>query len=98
MLFLLRSVFWLSIVFASVSWPSDPIASVMAKARAARGVQDSLGQTIGMAQAGAEKAWSRDSAPAAMTRPRQIRRLLIRRPPRIKYNKANPKTEIRRRA
>jgi hypothetical protein len=63
MLFLLLSVFWLSIVFASVSWPSDPIASVMAKARAARGVQDSLGQTIDMAQAGAEKACLR--APAA---------------------------------
>jgi hypothetical protein len=63
MLFLLRSIFWLSIVFASISWPSDPLASVMAKARDARGVQDSLGQTIGRAQAGAEKACLR--APAA---------------------------------
>ena len=57
--FLLRSIFWLSIVFASISWPSDPIASVMATARAGRGVQDSLGQTIGMAQAGAERPFSR---------------------------------------
>jgi hypothetical protein len=24
MLFLLRAMFWLSIVFASISWPSDP--------------------------------------------------------------------------
>jgi hypothetical protein len=55
MLLPLRSIFWLSIVFAPISWPSDPIASVMAKARAARGVQDSLGQTTGLAQAGAEK-------------------------------------------
>lgn len=35
----------------------------MAKASAARRVQDSLGQTIGMAQAGAERAYLR--APAA---------------------------------
>ena len=63
MLFLLRSIFWLSIVFASISWSSDPTASVMAKARAARGVRDILGQTIGMAHAGAEKACFR--APAA---------------------------------
>lgn len=62
MLFLLRSIFWLSIVFASISWPSDPIALVMVKARAARGVQDILGRTIGLAQAGAEKACLR--APA----------------------------------
>ncbi len=62
-LFVLRSIFWLSIVFASISWPSDPIFSVMAKARAARGVQEILGQTIGMVQAGAEKACLR--APAA---------------------------------
>ena len=52
MLFLLRSIFWLSIVFASISWPSDPTAPVVAKARAARGVQDILGQMIGMPQAG----------------------------------------------
>ncbi len=62
MLFLLRSIFWLSIVFASISWPSDPIAPVMAKVRAARGVHDILGQTIGMAQAGAEKACLRGPA------------------------------------
>jgi hypothetical protein len=52
MLFLLRSIFWLSIVFASILWPDGPVASVMAKARAARGVQDILGQMIGIAQAG----------------------------------------------
>jgi hypothetical protein len=57
MLFLLRSIFWLSIVFASISWPSDRVASVIAKARAARGVQDILGQMIGMAaQTGSGKA------------------------------------------
>ncbi|MGH6799983.1 MAG: hypothetical protein ACRECZ_00975 [Methylocella sp.] len=63
MLFLLRSIFWLSIVFASISWPSDPVASVIAKARAARGVQDVMGQMIGMARAGNRKACLR--APAA---------------------------------
>jgi hypothetical protein len=63
MLFLLRSIFWFSIVFASVSWPSDPLGSVMAKVSAARRVQDSLGQTIGTAQAGTERACLR--APAA---------------------------------
>lgn len=63
MMFVLRSVFWLSIVFASISWPRGPIALVLAKARAARGVQDILGQTIGRAQAGAEEACLR--APAA---------------------------------
>jgi hypothetical protein len=64
MLFLLRSIFWLSIVFASISWPSDPVASVIAKARAARGVQDILGQMVGMAaQEGSGKACLR--APAA---------------------------------
>ena len=31
MLFLLRSIFWLSIVFASISWPSDPIEHVPKK-------------------------------------------------------------------
>jgi hypothetical protein len=51
MLFLLRSIFWLSIVFESISWPSGPGPSVTAKAMAARGVQDILGQMIGMAQA-----------------------------------------------
>jgi hypothetical protein len=61
MLFLLRSLFWLSIVFASISWPSDPVAPVMAKA--AREMQDILGQTAGMAQPGAGKACLR--APAA---------------------------------
>jgi hypothetical protein len=44
MLFLLRSIFWLSIVFASVSWPSDPLGSVMAKVSAARRVQRQPGQ------------------------------------------------------
>ena len=64
MLFLLRSIFWLSIVFASISWPSVPVASVIAKARAARGVQNILGQMIGMAaQTGSGKACLR--APAA---------------------------------
>jgi hypothetical protein len=56
MLFLLRSIFWLSIVFAFISWSSDPVASVIAKARAAREVQDIVGQMIGTAQAGAEQA------------------------------------------
>jgi hypothetical protein len=51
MLFLLRSIFWLLIVFESISWPSGPGPSVTAKAMAARGVQDILGQMIGMAQA-----------------------------------------------
>lgn len=63
MLFLLRSIFWLSIVFASIFWPSDPVASVIAKARAARGVQDILGQMNGIAQGGSGKACLR--APAA---------------------------------
>jgi hypothetical protein len=61
MLFLLRSLFWLSIVFASISWPSDSGAPVMAKA--AREMRDILGQTAGMAQAGAGKACL--GAPAA---------------------------------
>jgi hypothetical protein len=51
MLLLLRTIFWLSIVFESISWPSGPGASVKVKAMAARGVQDIRGQMIGMAQA-----------------------------------------------
>jgi hypothetical protein len=31
MLVLLRSMFWLSIVFALISWPSDPIEHVQKK-------------------------------------------------------------------
>ena len=63
MLFLVRSLFWLSIVFASISWPKDPVAPVTAPARAARGAQDILGQTAGRVQALAKKACL--GAPAA---------------------------------
>ena len=63
MLFLLRSIFWLSIIFASIPWPGGPVALVMAKARATRGVQDILGQMIGIAQAGSGECRLR--APAA---------------------------------
>jgi hypothetical protein len=63
MLFLLRSIFWLSIIFASIPWPGGPVALVMPKARATRGVQDILGQMIGIAQAGSGEACLR--APAA---------------------------------
>lgn len=56
MLFLLRCIFWLSIVYASISWPSDPLAPVVTKASAAREVRDILSQTLGIAQAGAGKA------------------------------------------
>jgi hypothetical protein len=63
MLFLLRSIFWLSIIFASIPWPGGPVALVMAKARAAGGVQDILGRMIGIAQGGSGEACLR--APAA---------------------------------
>jgi hypothetical protein len=62
MLFLLRSIFWLVVVFASIPWPNVPIASVMAKASAARGAQDILDQMIGMLPGGRGKACLRASA------------------------------------
>lgn len=63
MLFLLRSIFWLSIVFASIPWPGGSHDLVMAKARTARGAKDMLGQMTGIAQAGVGEACLR--APAA---------------------------------
>lgn len=63
MLFLIRCIFWLSIVFASISWPSDPLVPVVTKASAARQVRDILSQTLSIAQAGGGKACLR--APVA---------------------------------
>lgn len=53
MWFVVRAVFWLSIVYASIFWPQQP---VMGPSGIARKAQDLLGQTIAMAQAEAEKA------------------------------------------
>lgn len=58
MLFLVRTVFWLSIVFWSISWPRDPDA----RARAP-GVPGAVQDILGEAQAAAKKACSR--APTA---------------------------------
>lgn len=56
MWFLLRAVFWLSIVFASISWPQGPAAPVRVLASGAGKVQDVLGKAAAKAQAGVEEA------------------------------------------
>jgi hypothetical protein len=53
MWFLLRTVFWLSIVFAFIFWPKDQ--SNWTRAKVTHGVQDFLGRTAGLAQAEAER-------------------------------------------
>jgi hypothetical protein len=53
MWFLVRAVFWLSIVYASIFWPNEPVTGPSGMVRKA---QDLLGKTIAMAQAEAQKA------------------------------------------
>ena len=63
MLFLLRSIFWLSIVSYFLPWPEDEIALFLSKSDVKSEAQDILGRTVGMAQAAAEQECLR--APAA---------------------------------
>ncbi len=53
MWFLLRAAFWLSIVYAAIFWPQDPLTGPSGITRKAQGL---LGQTIATARAEAEKA------------------------------------------
>jgi hypothetical protein len=53
MWFLVRAVFWLSIVYAAIFWPNEPVTGPSGMVRKA---QDLLGKTIAMAQAEAQKA------------------------------------------
>ncbi|HMF06197.1 MAG TPA: hypothetical protein VKE72_04185 [Methylocella sp.] len=62
MLFLLRAIFWLSIVAYFLPWPEDPIASLLAKTEVQDAARDFLdaardfwGRTVGLAQAAAER-------------------------------------------
>jgi hypothetical protein len=55
MLFLLRAIFWLSIVAYFLPWPEDPIASLLAKTEVQDAARDFWGRTIGLAQAAAER-------------------------------------------
>jgi hypothetical protein len=103
MLFLFRSVFWLSIVFASISWPGDPLAWRRRELRGVRsagrkprrkGLRAPAACRAGAAHLSRMGAGQRSGG---NDKTRQIRRLLIRRAPLIKYNKANPWAEIWRR-
>jgi hypothetical protein len=60
MWFLLRCVFWLSIVFASIFWSKGP--AVWTRGKVTHEVQGILGQTRGMARAEAEKTCLRSPA------------------------------------
>jgi len=54
MFFLLRVVFWLAIVFASISWPED--VRPPARAEIAPKAREILGKTLEQAREGVEKA------------------------------------------
>jgi hypothetical protein len=55
MLFLIRAIFWLSIVSYFLPWPEDKIALFLTKSDLKSEAQDILGRTVGMAQAAAER-------------------------------------------
>jgi hypothetical protein len=55
MLFLIRAIFWLSIVSYFLPWPEDKIALLLTKSDVKSEAQDILGRTVGMAQAAAER-------------------------------------------
>ena len=63
MLFLIRVIFWLSIVSYFLPWPEDKIALFLTKSDVKSEAQDILCRTVGMAQAAAERECLR--APAA---------------------------------
>src|ERR1700730_13248044 len=63
MLFLIRAIFWLSIVSYFLPWPEDEISLLLTKSDVKSEAQDILGRTVGMAQAAAERECLR--APAA---------------------------------
>jgi hypothetical protein len=49
MLFLIRAIFWLSIVSYFLPWPEDKIALFLTKCDLKSEAQDILGRTVGMA-------------------------------------------------
>jgi hypothetical protein len=55
MLFVIRAVFWLSIVFYFLPWPEDPIASLPAKSEVQSAAQDIWGCIVAKAQTAAER-------------------------------------------
>lgn len=63
MFFLLRTVFWLSVVFLSLPWPEDSADLAPVPAAAERKMHTLLGRAAGMARAELEKECLR--APAA---------------------------------
>jgi len=66
MLFLIRAIFWLSIVSYFLPWPEDEIALLLTKSDVKSEAQHILGRTVVMAQAAAEQECLR--APAACLR------------------------------
>jgi hypothetical protein len=92
MWFLLRAVFWLSIVYASIFSPKDPAASAQALAWIAREAKATFGRSAGLAEEGAEKACRRMPG-ACLEGAARLGKMIAADPPKAK-GKALPRPTV----